>query len=133
MLFRSTDAQRQSLGITPRDPTRTPTPDITSRPILKVDTSQRLRHTIRVMDESTPTSRKRPAAAMGFELWCKAGGPPPTGIGECEFLGLIVRSPNVEEFEPGDANQLVHYIARWQNKAGKPGPISETVSATVGA
>jgi len=129
----TTDAQRQSLGLPKHDATRTATPPITSRPMIRVDTSHRLRHTIRVTDESTPNSRRRPEAALGFELWCKTGNPPPSGIGECEFLGLIVRTPNVEDFEPGDAGALVHYIARWLNKAGDPGPISETVSATVPA
>lgn len=129
----TTDAQRQSLGLPKHDGTRTPTAPITSRPILRVDTAQRLRHTIRVTDEGTPNSRRRPEGAMGFELWCKHGGPPPGGLGDCEYLGTVVRSPNVEEFEPGDAGVTIHYIARWMNKAGDPGPLSETVSATVPA
>lgn len=129
----TTDAQRQSLGLPKYDGTRTPTAPITSRPIIRVETSQRMRHTIRVTDEGTPNSRRRPEGAMGFELWCKHGGPPPGGLGDCEYLGTVVRSPNVEEFEPGDAGVTIHYIARWMNKAGDPGPISETVSATVPA
>ena len=112
----TTDAQRQSLGLPIPDGTRTPTAAITSRPIIRVDTAQRMRHTIRVTDEGTPNSRRRPEAAMGFELWCKHGGPLPSGLGDCDYLGTVVRSPNVEEFEAGD-----------------PGPISETVSATVPA
>jgi hypothetical protein len=129
----TTDAQRQSLGLPVYDGTRTPTAPITSRPIIRVDTAQRMRHTIRVTDEGTPNSRRRPEGAMGFELWCKHGGPLPSGLADCDYLGTVVRSPNVEEFEPGDAGVTIHYIARWMNKAGDPGPISETVSATVPA
>jgi hypothetical protein len=128
-----TNAQRESLGITVRSGSRTPTPAITSRPTIKVDISQRLQHTIRVSDESTPLSRAKPKAAFGFELYCKKGGTPPASIADCDFLGVITNSPNVEEFTAADAGITIHYIARWVNKRGEAGPISETASATVAA
>ena len=128
-----TDTQRQAMGLPVHDTIKTPVAPITTRPVLKIETEQRLRHTIRFTDESTPTSRRKPAGAIGLELWMKRGGPPPTGIGECEPLGLITNSPNVEEFEPADGGKTIHYLARWQTTRGDKGPMSATTSATVGA
>lgn len=128
-----TDTQRQAMGLPVHDTTKTPVAPITTKPVLKIETDQRLRHTIRFTDESTPTSRRKPAGAIGLELWMKRGGAAPTGVGECEPLGLITNSPNVEEFDPADGNKTIHYLARWQTTRGDKGPFSATTSATVGA
>ena len=128
-----TDAQRQAIGLPVHDTTKTPVAAITTKPLLKIETDQRLRHTIRFTDEATPTSRAKPKGAIGLELWMKRGGAAPTGIGECEPLGLITNSPDVEEFEPADGGKTIHYLARWQTTRGDKGPFSATASATVGA
>jgi hypothetical protein len=126
-----TNTQRESAGVTVVDTIRTPTPEITTRPILMVDTSQRLRHTIKWADESTPTSRARPAAALGLELYRKIGGTAPVSVEGCEALGLITNSPNVEEYDAAHANQTVYYLGRWMNKRNQRGPLSLVISATV--
>lgn len=128
-----TDTQRQAMGLPVHDTTKTPVAPITTKPVLKIETDQRLRHTIRFTDESTPTSRRKPAGAIGLELWMKRGGAAPTGVGECEPLGLITNSPNVEEFDPADGGKTIHYLGRWQTTRGDKGPFSATTSATVGA
>ena len=46
------------------------------------------------------------------------------------WIGSVVRPPNVEEFEPGDAGVTIHYIARWMNRVCDLRPISETTSTT---
>ncbi len=126
-----TDAQRQLAGVPVHDVIRTPTPAIATRPLFMVDTSQRLRHTIKWADEATPTSRARPAAALGLELYRKIGGPAPVSTEGCEALGLITNSPNVEDYDAAQANQTVFYLGRWVNKRSKRGPLSVVVSATV--
>jgi len=131
-----TDAQRAALGITVRDAQPTPTGPPTTRPIVKVDFSKRLRHTLRYADESTPTRRARPSGVIGAEIWIKVaapGDPPPTGPAELTFLQLSTRTPATIEL-PGEAGgKTAHYMVRWLSTRSEPGPWSETASATVGA
>lgn len=61
----------------------------------------------------------------------KLGGDPPLGLDDCTFVATDTRTPHTVEFDGDDANQTAHFIARWINTRGNPGPISETVSATV--
>jgi len=66
-----TDAQRAALGVTVRDSEPTPVVAPTTRPLVVVDFSERLRHTLRYADEATPTRRARPRGVMGVEVWVK--------------------------------------------------------------
>jgi hypothetical protein len=54
------DAERGSLGITVPDTTPTPSGPPTTRPVLKVDSGERLRHTLHFSDAATPTRRAKP-------------------------------------------------------------------------
>jgi hypothetical protein len=124
-------AELEALGLHVYDEIRTPAPVPTTRPVLKVDTSQRQRHTVSWSDESTPTSIRKPAGVHGMELWAKIGGDPPVNIAECIFVALDTRTPYTYDFEPEAFGQVVHWIGRWVNTRGEVGPISETESATV--
>ncbi|MCH8274140.1 MAG: hypothetical protein IH851_05060 [Armatimonadetes bacterium] len=125
------DTERQAMGITVRDTTPTPVAAPTTRPVLQADTSQRLRVGISFVDELTPTSRARPDGVMGCEIYMKIGGTPPTDLDDMEFVALDTRSPHTIDFDGADANQPVYFIGRWVSTRGEPGPISETVTATV--
>ncbi len=125
--------ERQSLGITVRDTTPTPSPIPVTRPVVSVDTSQRLRHTIAFADELTPTSKAKPDGVRGAQLWIKIGDPAPVGPSELTFLATDTRTPYVAAFDGADANKVAHYMLRWESTRGEPGPWSETASATVGA
>jgi hypothetical protein len=109
---------------------------ITTRPVIRVDTSERLRHTISIADESAPTSQRRPESAVGFELWVKVGRSARvsrTGWECLGLIGLITRRPDLEEYEPAQGGQPARYIARWVNEWGQKGPLSEPVMATIAA
>ena len=72
-----TDEQRAALGLTVRDTQPTPVGAPKTRPLVVVEAGERLRHTLRYADESTPTRRARPRGVMGVEVWVKvapAGG-----------------------------------------------------------
>lgn len=122
-----TNAQRQSLGITVRSAARTPVGVPASRPMLSVDTSQLLRHTIAFSDETTPASKAKPDGVMGCEIWVKIGGAAPTAPAECTFLGLDTRTPYTTKFDGADAGKTAHYLGRWSNTKDKGGPWSETI------
>lgn len=131
------DAERAALGITVRDAVRTMAAGgIGSRPIGMVDTSQRLRHEIRFSDESTPTSRAKPAGVMGCEIWVKVAPTdqaPPASADELSFVAMDTASPYIVEYDGADGGKTAHYMLRWVKTNGEKGPWSETISATITA
>lgn len=131
------DGERAAMGITVPDKEASPLGGPpTSRPVVTVDTSQRLQHTIHFTDESSPTRKARPAGVMGAEIWVKvapAGDPPPADPDELTFLAVDTRTPYTTDFDGADAGKTAHYMLRWVSTTGEKGPWSETASATVGA
>lgn len=127
------NAERQSMNLTVPDTIRTPVPAPTSRPVGKVDTSQRLQHSISFQDELTPTSRAKPAGVIGCEIWVKIGGVAPGDASELSFLAVDTRSPYISTYDSEQAGQVAHYMLRWVSTRSERGPWSETVSATIGA
>lgn len=130
----TTDTHRANLGITVPDPERTPIGPPTTRPLVKIDFSKRLLHRIAFVDERTPTRRARPPGVMGADVWVKVTAPaepPPTDVGDLTFLFLSSRTPAVAEYGGADAGKTAHYMLRWLNRRGEPGPWSETASATI--
>ena len=128
------DAERQALGITVKDTvaTLTAASAAATRPVGVVDTSERLRHTIKFFDEATPQSRAKPTGVMGCEIWVKVGDPAPADPSELQFLTLDTATPYLAEYEGKSAGLKAHYMLRWVTAHGDKGPWSETVSATVG-
>ena len=127
------NAERAALGITVPDAVATMAASTPTRPVGIVDTSQRLRHEIRFVDEATPTRRAKPAATMGCEIWVKVlpQGQAAPGADELEFVTLDTASPYLVEYEAADAGKTAHYMLRWVSTGGDKGPWSETVSATI--
>jgi hypothetical protein len=131
------DSERAALGITIPDTVRTPsTGGIDTRPIGMVDTSQRLRHEIRFVDEATPTSRAKPAGVMGCEIWVKIAAQaeaPPADPDELGFVAMDTASPYIAEYDGANGGKTAHYMLRWCKSGGEKGPWSETISATITA
>jgi len=130
----TTDAMRTSLGITVRDSVASgPSPAALAvlRPWAKVDTSQRLRHTIDFRDAGTPDRRAKPAGVKGCEIWVKIGSAPTNPPADMQFLALDTATPYVVEYTLADANKVAYYMLRWINADGEKGPWSETVEATI--
>ncbi len=127
------DAERAALGITVPDTIPTPVVPPVTRPVVSVDTSQRLQHTISFADELTPTRKAKPDGVRGAQVWVKIGDPAPVDPSELTFLATDTRTPYVATFDGGDANKVAHYMLRWESTRGEPGPWSETASATIGA
>lgn len=46
-------------------------------------------------------------------------------------LTTDTHTPYVATFDGSEANQTAHFIGRWMSTQNDPGPLSETVSATV--
>ncbi|MBY0311380.1 MAG: hypothetical protein K2W85_04875 [Phycisphaerales bacterium] len=139
----TTDAARAELGITIRPPKGTPARTPSSRPLALVESGQRLTHQLRLVDESTPTRRARPAGVLGAEVWVKLVAPPnadtpaPTDPARdpssFTFLTMTTRPSFRAEFKAGEGGKTAVYMARWINTRGEKGPWSEITTATVAA
>jgi len=127
------DAQREALGITVADGTPSAAAPPTTRPLVSVDTSQRLRHVIAFVDEATPTKKAKPQGVMGAEIWVKIGDPAPVDPNELSFLAVDTRTPYTADYDGADGGKTAHYMLRWISTRGDKGPWSETASATIGA
>lgn len=128
-----TDAQRAALGITVPGSSPTPAGPPETRPLVSIDCSQRLRHLVGFVDETTPTRRAKPVGVLGAEVWVKVGDVAPTDPSELRFLGLSTRAPFTADYGGDDGGKIAYYWVRWVNNRGEKGPWSETASATIGA
>jgi hypothetical protein len=133
---KTTNADRAEMGITVRDTSPTPAPAPSSRPLAIVDVGGRLTHQLRLVDESTPTRRARPAGVLGAEVWVKlvdADSPAPTDPAALTFLTMTTRPSFRADFKPGEGGKTAVSMARWINTRGEKGPWSEITTATVAA
>jgi hypothetical protein len=124
-----TDAARASMNITvARD--RAPATAPATRPVVSINTDQRLRHTVNFVDETTPNGKGKPDGVTGCEIWNKVGDAP-AGPSQLTYLGTDTRTPYVAEYDESDAGKVAHYMLRWVNSKGETGPWSQTVNATI--
>jgi hypothetical protein len=132
----TTNAARAEMGITVRDTSPSPAPAPSSRPLALVESGQRLTHQLRLVDESTPTRRARPAGVLGAEVWVKlvdADQPAPTDPAALTFLTMTTNPSFRAEFKAGEGGKTAVYMARWVNTRGEKGPWSDVTTATVAA
>ena len=101
---------------------------------------QRLTHTLRLVDESTPTPtptrRARPRGAERAEVFVAVtptGMPPPNDLKAFRYVQSVSDGSTVLSFEQPQGGMTAHYVARWVTRRGAIGPWSETASATVAA
>jgi len=149
-LVEVTDADRASLGITIRSKASRSVPPPKSRPVAIVSAGERLTHALRLVDEAALTSggngrarTARPRGAARAELFVALTAPnapaptppPPSGAdtGPYRYVGSVSDGATTLSFDAAKGGQQAHYIARWVNTAGTPGPWSDTASATVAA
>ncbi len=89
-------------------------------------TRQRLQHTIHFADQSTPTSKARPAGVMGAEIWLKlapTGSPRPGDPDELTFLAVDTRTPYTADFDGADGGKTAHYVLRWVSTTAEKGAV----------
>lgn len=130
------NAVRARFGISLRDATRTPAPVPTTAPTALVTSAARLTHTLRLVDESTPTRRARPKGVGRAELFVAltlAGQPAPADPSAYRYIGSVKRGETTLSFESDKGGMQAHYLSRWVSTSGAAGPWSNTASATVAA
>ena len=129
----TTNEQRAALGITIPDPTRSRAPVPSTRPIVVIDSSKRLEHTLTIRDEESITSRSRPAGVSGAEVYCFINGTPPTDPSQCKLVAVAKKSRVKIKFNGSDAGKNAFFMIRWINSHDESGPWSETAAATIAA
>lgn len=126
------DAERAALGITVASgggPIGPPT----TAPLVAVECGNRLQHTIRFVDASTPTRRAKPEGVLGVEIWNKVGNTPPANEGELRFVAVDTNAPFTLSFPGEDGGKTAYYWLRWVSPTGQRGPWSEQAAATIAA
>jgi len=126
-----TDTSKTAAGVPVVDTIRTPIPPPVTAPIGRVEVTGVRKHTIHFVDETTPTSKAKPAGVRGAEIWLKIGMTPPASQDEMDYITTDTRTPYTYDFEPADAGKTAYYWLRWVNSKGDPGPWSAMVSATI--
>lgn len=129
-----TDLKRGELDITVRDTEKTPAAVPTSRPVLTVDFSQRLQHTIHFVDEnSVGGSKAKPDGVRSCDIYLYVGTTAPAGPNDFDYVTSDTRTPYPLTFDQADGAKNAYYIGRWVNTRGEHGPWSEVVHATITA
>lgn len=139
----TTDADRATLGITVRPSSSTRRGGgsnndraLTSRPLVRIESANRLMHTIRFSDESTPTRTAKPRRALGAEVRVGLIDPHAQSIpgpDALRFLTLSTSGTAETDFPLEAAGKTAVYALRWVGADGVVGPWSESVTATVAA
>lgn len=126
------NAEREALGITVAQgggPIGPPT----TAPIASIECGARLQHTLRFVDETTPTRKAKPAGVLGVEIWNKVGNTPPANESELRFVAVDTNAPFVLNYTSEDGGKTAYYWLRWVSPTGERGPWGEQAQATIAA
>jgi hypothetical protein len=127
------DGARVLFGMNIPDPVASEIPAPGTRPLVQVVSNAGNQHTLKLRDEATPTSQKKPNNVLSAEIWVKIDGAPPTGIDQCQYRGDMTRNPFAIAFAGSDTGKPAYYIARWKTARGIVGPESAPSLATIAA
>jgi hypothetical protein len=126
------DAEKAALGITVAQQPG-PIGPPTTAPICSIECGARLQHTLRFVDEQTPTRKAKPAGVLGVEIWNHVGNAPPTGEGDLRFVAVDTSAPFVLNYNSADGGKTAYYWMRWVSPTGERGPWGEQSQATIAA
>jgi hypothetical protein len=125
-----TTEDRNTLRLQQRKTTYSAADAPATSPKPKIDTSNRLQHSISFTDEAAGNSAAKPADAHGCEIYMKIGSPAAT-ISELQYVATCTKPPFINHFDLADAGKPAYYRLRWVNAHGKPGPWSGESMATI--
>jgi hypothetical protein len=124
-----TPAQKLSLGINVKSGP-TPTPPPVTKPVLSAAKVNGRTVTMRMADQLTPTKRAKPSGVSEAEIFSFIGATPPTELHQWSYEGQASKSQFEVPFPPATpVGTQVWICARWCNRRGAPGPVSDAVSA----
>ena len=129
-----TDALLQDLDLPIHDRQPTPTPAPWTKPTIAVLGMDRGRILIRLGDETLTDTRAKPEGAVGAEIYsyvAPLGTILPTDLDEWRHEGLATRNRFEIDYKASDAGKVGTIVARWINRRGQTGPLSNPVSTPI--
>jgi hypothetical protein len=117
------------LPIWDREPSTVPAPS--TRPVISLVAAAGNLQLLRVVDETTPTSKAKPEGVAGVEIYAWIGETPPAELSQWQSKGLFTRSSFEISYTSEDAAKQATLMARWYNAKGEYGPVSEPITALV--
>jgi hypothetical protein len=131
-----TAGQKTELGLPVHDLAPTPVPVPATKPVLELAGEDICRHTVRLFDEATPTSRAKPQGSAGAQVFtfiAANGENPPIELDQWTLRGLATRSEFEVVYPGADAGKKAYIAARWFNSKGEVGPRSDAVARLIAA
>jgi hypothetical protein len=127
-----TDAQRVALTLPVRDTNPSPSQPLVTRPVVSIIGVAQTDIAVRAVDETTPTSRKKPVGAVGLQYFSWVGpAAAPQDLELWRFEGVASRSDYVIGYQLADAGKPITICARWFNRKGEVGPVSLSVTTAL--
>jgi len=126
-----TDDDKVALGLHVNDTTPTPIPAPTTAPLLAIQAAFSGEHIIRYADESTPTSRAKPAGATLIEIYQNVSPGPDPVIASATSVGLFGKQPIHVSQDQANTGLTATYFGRWVTARGLVGPWSLPVAMTI--
>lgn len=118
-----TDEDKTDIGVTVRKTVPTPVPPPTTTPALVLIAGVPQAHQLRYYDTSTPTTKAKPAGAVGIEIWRAIGTSPAVDPAQASYYTTWTKSPNVSQFLAPDVGKTCTYFARWVTRGGPGGSV----------
>ena len=123
-----TDERRNKLGIPIYDSVKSKAPAPTEMPFVSIDTATPLQHVIAF--SASEGKRGKPEGVREIEIYQKIGGDATANQVDYIYRGRDTDPPYTWSFTAAEAGKQAHYMFRWLNAAGEPGPW-KMMSATI--
>ena len=127
------DALKIGIGLHVRDTSPTPVPPPTTVPVLAIANMRQGLQEVRATDESTPSSRARPAGSAGMILFRAIDDAAVTDPAAAQFLAFTGKTDFTCAYAPVDNGKTATYFARWTNAKGEMGPWSQPMPVSIAA
>ena len=118
------DSLKTGLGLTIPKTTPTPIPAPTSPPQLIFVSATPQAATLAYRDTDSPAGKAKPFGAIGVELWRSAGTVAATDPAQCEFVGIVTKSPFRQDYAATQVGKIATYFARFSTRSG-PGGVAQ--------
>jgi hypothetical protein len=128
-----TPERKIALGLNVPGHCPSPVPPPATRPVLMLAGIVGNRHLIRISDAATPTRRSKPADTAGAEVFVYVGENPPADLKQWQYRGLATSAFYQIEYSADEPDGPATLVARWINRKGQPGPISDPITARIAA
>jgi len=124
------NADRVDMGLHVISDTRTPVGTPQSLPLLKLDISVPMQHTLHITDNGGH-GKGKPDGVHSCEIWMKLEDPASKDVLPYSYLATSTKASYLSKFADADAGKKATYRGRWMNTKGEPGAYGPEVHTLV--